>query len=269
MTPCWLTHGPTPSRPPASRHCWRAAQAAVRGDLPGLGERVAQHGGGRLRPAAGDRRPPGERLHHRDDPALAQGEVEPGGPLQRPGQQVRPGAGRADDEHRLPHLPAVDDQDVRPRRLRGRAGRPGDASAVGTRAVTSARAGGPGTAVTVCRARRGPCSARRAAVRARVLVQVERGLDQRHVAERLRRVADLALVPGVVLLAEQADVVAQREQPLEQLVPPRRPGRSCAARWPARSCRPGTRPRCRSGRPGCAGPAPVARPAGTGAPGRR
>ena len=53
-----------------------AAQAAVGGDLPGLGERVPQHGRRGLGLAPGDRRPPGEGLHHRDDPALAQREVE-------------------------------------------------------------------------------------------------------------------------------------------------------------------------------------------------
>ena len=87
-----------------------------------------------------------------------------------------------------------------------------------------------------------------AVVAARASLQVERGLDQRHVAERLREVADLPRVPRVVLLAEQPDVVAQRQQPLEQLPRRRRSGRSCAARSPARSCRPGTRPRSRSGR---------------------
>jgi hypothetical protein len=57
-----------------------------------------------------------------------------------------------------------------------------------------------------------------AAVRTRVQVEVERGLDERHMAERLRRVADLTRIPGVVFLAEQPDVVAQREQPVEELM---------------------------------------------------
>ena len=43
-----------------------------------------------------------------------------------------------------------------------------------------------------------------------------RGIDQPDVAECLRRVADLAVLDGVVLLAEQTQVVAQIEQPLEQ-----------------------------------------------------
>jgi hypothetical protein len=41
-------------------------------------------------------------------------------------------------------------------------------------------------------------------------------VDQPHVAERLGRVADLPLGAYVVLLAEQAQVVAQVQQPLEQ-----------------------------------------------------
>src|ERR1035438_7102069 len=59
---------------------------------------------------------------------------------------------------------------------------------------------------------------RPAAVSAGVLVQVERGLDERHMAEGLRRVADLPRVPRVILLAEQADIIAQREQPVEELM---------------------------------------------------
>src|SRR5260370_39892485 len=55
-----------------------------------------------------------------------------------------------------------------------------------------------------------------AAVRTRVQVEVERGLDERHMAERLRRVADLPRIPRVVFLAEQADVVAQRARPDEE-----------------------------------------------------
>src|SRR5688572_6314454 len=45
--------------------------------------------------------------------------------------------------------------------------------------------------------------------------QVARGVDQPDVRERLREVADLALEAAVVLLGQQADVVAQREQALE------------------------------------------------------
>src|SRR5438093_13644001 len=45
----------------------------------------------------------------------------------------------------------------------------------------------------------------------------ERRLDQREVRERLRKVAELAPGDGVVLLGEEADVVAQVEQTLEEL----------------------------------------------------
>src|SRR5215204_284438 len=46
--------------------------------------------------------------------------------------------------------------------------------------------------------------------------EVQGGHDQRHVAERLREVAELAPQARVVLLGEQADVVAEREQTLEE-----------------------------------------------------
>src|SRR6202035_5964053 len=59
-------------------------------------------------------------------------------------------------------------------------------------------------------------SRRHSAVVPRVVVQVQRRLDQRYVTERLRSVANQAAVPRVVLLAEQAQVGAQRQQPLEQ-----------------------------------------------------
>jgi hypothetical protein len=42
-------------------------------------------------------------------------------------------------------------------------------------------------------------------------------VDQRHVAERLWKVSDQPAGCGVVLLRQQSDVVAQREQPLEDL----------------------------------------------------
>ena len=47
---------------------------------------------------------------------------------------------------------------------------------------------------------------------------VERRGDEREVRERLREVAEQALRLRVVLLAKQADVVREAEQPLEQLV---------------------------------------------------
>src|SRR6185312_4214432 len=46
--------------------------------------------------------------------------------------------------------------------------------------------------------------------------EVTSGVDQPDVAECLRGVPELALGHGVVLLAEQAEVVAQGEQPFEQ-----------------------------------------------------
>src|SRR5712691_200411 len=48
------------------------------------------------------------------------------------------------------------------------------------------------------------------------VTEVMRGVDERDVRERLREVADLAAAARVVLLGQQADVVAQREDPLEQ-----------------------------------------------------
>src|SRR5579875_3112015 len=49
-----------------------------------------------------------------------------------------------------------------------------------------------------------------------VAAEVERCLDKRHVAERLRCVPDQPAVPRVELLAEQPDVIPQAEQLLEQ-----------------------------------------------------
>ena len=45
--------------------------------------------------------------------------------------------------------------------------------------------------------------------------QVPRRVDQAHVRERLRKIADQPAVYAVVLLGQQAHVVAQREQALE------------------------------------------------------
>src|SRR5690606_25409549 len=47
--------------------------------------------------------------------------------------------------------------------------------------------------------------------------QVQRGVDQGDVAVRLGEVAHLTVVPRVVLLGEQAHVVAQAQQPFVQL----------------------------------------------------
>src|ERR1017187_7154724 len=111
--PRWLTHGPTLSRPPASRHWWvqPRQQSGVTCHAWANASRST------VAPATGNRWPPGEGVHHRQDPALSQGEVEAIGPFQRAGQQVRPGAGGTDDEYGLTDLPAVDHQDVRARRL--------------------------------------------------------------------------------------------------------------------------------------------------------
>src|SRR3954466_5238764 len=53
-------------------------------------------------------------------------------------------------------------------------------------------------------------------VRGAAPAQVAGGVDQADVAERVGRVADLPLRPDVVLLAEQPEVVPQRQQPLEE-----------------------------------------------------
>src|SRR5712692_10850855 len=45
--------------------------------------------------------------------------------------------------------------------------------------------------------------------------QIVGGVDQRHVGERLGEIAEKALCPRVVFLGQQAEIVAQRQQPLE------------------------------------------------------
>ena len=47
--------------------------------------------------------------------------------------------------------------------------------------------------------------------------KVERGVDQRNMRERLRKVPELASEPRIVFLRQEADIVAQRHEPLEQL----------------------------------------------------
>src|SRR5262245_422924 len=49
--------------------------------------------------------------------------------------------------------------------------------------------------------------------------EIERRADDRDVGERLREIPELSFRPRVVLLGQEADVVAQREQSLEE--PPR------------------------------------------------
>ena len=52
---------------------------------------------------------------------------------------------------------------------------------------------------------------------ARPCAERDRRVDEREVRERLREVAELPARSRVVLLGEQADVVAEVEQPLEEL----------------------------------------------------
>src|SRR6476620_2335045 len=49
-----------------------------------------------------------------------------------------------------------------------------------------------------------------------VIVQVERGVDQRQMRECLREIAQLPARARIVLLRPQPDIVAQPQQPLEQ-----------------------------------------------------
>ena len=77
-------------------------------------------------------------------------------------------------------------------------------------------------------------------------------VDKRDMGERLREVADQALSAGVVFLREQADVVAQADQPLEQALRVRGAVRSGHRRRRARSYTEGRRLRRAAGRPRCA-----------------
>src|SRR3546814_15140880 len=47
-------------------------------------------------------------------------------------------------------------------------------------------------------------------------LQVAGGVDQRQMRKRLREIAELAPVHRVVFLGQQADVIAQAQQPFEQ-----------------------------------------------------
>jgi len=49
-----------------------------------------------------------------------------------------------------------------------------------------------------------------------MVVQVQRGVDQRQMRERLREIAQLTFRARVVFLRQQADIVAKPDQPLEQ-----------------------------------------------------
>ena len=79
--------------------------------------------------------------------------------------------------------------------------------------------------------------------------QVDGGVDQRDVARRPAGSCPASRPAArVVLLGQQADVVAQREQALEQPRAPRRAGRAGRRCRPARSCRRGMPPRRAAGR---------------------
>src|SRR6476660_9653808 len=64
-----------------------------------------------------------------------------------------------------------------------------------------------------------PCGVLAAIRRGSVGVgQVPGGVDERDVRERLRKVADEALLHDVVLLRQQSQIVSQRQEPAKQLV---------------------------------------------------
>jgi hypothetical protein len=65
-------------------------------------------------------------------------------------------------------------------------------------------------------ARHGAGAGRPLPRRSAVARQVVRSVDESDVRQRLREVAEHAARTRVIFLGEQADVVAQREQPLEQ-----------------------------------------------------
>src|ERR1700722_2395182 len=49
-----------------------------------------------------------------------------------------------------------------------------------------------------------------------VMMQAERGMNQREMRKRLGEVADLQPGPGVIFLAEKAEIVTQRQQTVQQ-----------------------------------------------------
>src|SRR5437762_10611307 len=61
-----------------------------------------------------------------------------------------------------------------------------------------------------------PLVHRLAAVHRRGSSEIERRIDQRDVRERLGEIAHLTLRPRIILLGEEPDVIAEREQPLEE-----------------------------------------------------
>ena len=70
--------------------------------------------------------------------------------------------------------------------------------------------------------------------------QIARGVDERHVRERLRKVAQHPPSLRIVFFGEQSHVVAQRQQTLEQLFRLGRAVRRAPAHRPARTSRRGT-----------------------------
>src|SRR4051794_16864716 len=53
-------------------------------------------------------------------------------------------------------------------------------------------------------------------VRGSMVVQVQRRVDQRQMRESLGEIAKVAARPGIVLLGQQPDIIAQANQSLEQ-----------------------------------------------------
>src|SRR5258708_32280003 len=105
-----------------------------------------------------------------------------------------------------------------------RAGTPGGAMAraMGTSVVVAPRGDKMTRSATVTARARSPrrrrLAARPGALFRRALGtgQVERGIDQRDMRERLREIAELASQPRIVFLGQQAAVVGQGQQPLAQ-----------------------------------------------------
>ena len=73
--------------------------------------------------------------------------------------------------------------------------------------------------------------------------QQPRGIDQRHMRQRLRKISEHAPAARIVLLGEQAHIVAQGKQPLEQRLALRAPARRARSNLRARTSTARTRPR--------------------------
>ncbi len=90
----------------------RTSDAAVRADLPRLGEGITQYPRGRVITAVANRGSPCERVDHSQHVRSPDREVEPTGLLQRTREQTRPRLWRTKNEDGLTDLMAIDDQDV-------------------------------------------------------------------------------------------------------------------------------------------------------------